>query len=545
MNYEKIDSKKTNPRFIFITGGVASSIGKGLTTASIGAILQSRGFKIRLKKLDPYLNVDPGTMSPIQHGEVYITPDGVEVDLDLGHYERFTGIAAKASDNITTGKIYSTILSNERAGRYLGSTVQVIPHVTDIIKQFVLHDSEEVDFMICEIGGTIGDIELQPFCEAVRHMYYKLSSQRVMFVHVTLVPHIGAVNELKTKPTQHSVKELRSVGIQPDMILCRSEIDIPQTKLKKIANFCNVQEQCVISIPNLDSIYEAPIKYHEALVDQCILEHFQLQSCPQANLEKWYNIASVLNSLTQEIEIGIVGKYVELTDAYKSLIEALHHGGMSNKVKIKLKWIDARSDISEQDLKVDGLVIPGGFGSTGVDSKIAAIRFARENNIPILGICMGMQLMVIEFARNACGMHDAHSTEFSNETKYPIVSLVTEWNNSDIMHTRNETSDLGGTMRLGAYTCILEDHSRIKAIYNCSTISERHRHRYEVNSSMLFTLENHGMRFSGFSEDGQLPEILEITDHPWCFGVQFHPELQSKPLEPHPLFVSFVEAALE
>ena len=537
-------------KFIFITGGVVSSLGKGLASASLGAILQARGYKIKLRKLDPYLNVDPGTMSPYQHGECFVTDDGAETDLDLGHYERFTGVPAKKSDNITTGKIYSNVISKERRGDYLGATIQVIPHVTDAIKEYILSDINDEDFVLCEIGGTVGDIESLPFIEAIRQLRNQIGSLRTCFLHVTLLPYIKTAGELKTKPTQHSVKELQGMGIQPDILLCRTENFIPDEQKFKIALFCNIKSDSVIEALDCDSIYQVPISYHKQGLDKQICSFFNLNVDKKPDLNRWISINKIEAASEGIINIGVVGKYTAMIDAYKSLIEAINHGGISNKVKVKIKWIDSESlenkeiDIQSYLKDINGIIVPGGFGQRGSNGKINAIEFARNKKIPFLGICFGMQLAVIEFARNVLKLHEASTTEFG-ETKIPLVGLLTEWKSSKGTEKRNSTSDLGGTMRLGAYDCKLLDGSFVKSIYNQDLISERHRHRYEVNYELTSNFFDHGLVFSGMSPDNSLPEILEIPKHPWFVGVQFHPELKSKPFDPHPIFSSFIKASLK
>ena len=537
-------------KFIFITGGVVSSLGKGLASASLGAILQARGYKIKLRKLDPYLNVDPGTMSPYQHGECFVTDDGAETDLDLGHYERFTGVPAKKSDNITTGKIYSTVISKERRGDYLGATIQVIPHVTDAIKEYILSDINDEDFVLCEIGGTVGDIESLPFIEAIRQLRNQIGISRTCFLHVTLLPYIKTAGELKTKPTQHSVKELQGMGIQPDILLCRTENIIPDEQKSKIALFCNINTESVIEALDCNSIYQVPISYHKQGLDEQICSFFNLNVDKKPDLSRWININKIESASEGIINIGVVGKYTSMIDAYKSLIEAINHGGISNKVKVKIKWIDSeilednKIDIQSYLKDVNGIIVPGGFGQRGSNGKINAIEFARNKKIPFLGICFGMQLAVIEFARNVLKLHEASTTEFG-ETKLPLVGLLTEWKSSKGTEKRNSASNLGGTMRLGAYDCKLLDGSFIKSIYNQDLISERHRHRYEVNYELTSNFSKHGLVFSGMSPDNSLPEILEIPKHPWFVGVQFHPELKSKPFDPHPVFSSFIKASLK
>ena len=535
-------------RFVFITGGVVSSLGKGLGSAALGALLQARGYRVRLRKLDPYLNVDPGTMSPYQHGEVFVTDDGAETDLDLGHYERFTGVPARKSDNITSGRVYSTVIIRERRGDYLGGTVQVIPHVTDAIKEFIVADTGDTDFLLCEIGGTVGDIESLPFLEAIRQLGNELPRDDTCFIHATLVPYLKSVGELKTKPTQHSVKELRGIGIQPDIVLCRSEREIPQGECDKIALFCNVRKESVIPALDVDTIYQAPISYHEAGLDTQVLARFGIADAPPPDLTRWRTITERIRKPEGEVSIAIVGKYTGLIDAYKSLAEALAHGGIANRVRVNLSWVDAETFVSEdvvRDLqKVDGILVPGGFGERGSEGKVAAVTFARERGIPYFGICFGMQMAVIEAARNLAGLGDASSTEFG-PCAHPVVGLMTEWTHGGGTETRKAGDNLGGTMRLGAYDCVFQNGSRVSRIYGKEWISERHRHRYEVNINYRPQLEAAGLVFSGLSPDGALPEIIELADHPWFVGVQFHPELKSKPFEPHPLFASFIEAAVK
>lgn len=534
-------------RFIFITGGVVSSLGKGLASAALGAALQARGYKVRLRKLDPYLNVDPGTMSPYQHGEVYVTDDGAETDLDLGHYERFTGVSCSRSDSVTTGRIYSNVLTRERRGDYLGATVQVIPHVTDAIKHFIMNDLSDEDFVLCEIGGTVGDIESTPFLEAIRQLGNELGRERAMFVHLTLLPYIPSAGELKTKPTQHSVKELLSIGIQPDMLLCRSDRPIPDGERRKIALFCNVRSEAVISALDASSIYEVPINYHTEGMDEQVCRHFGLDDAPPPDLSRWHSIVERVKHPEGDVTIAVVGKYVSLLDSYKSLAEALTHGGIANHVRIKLKWLDSQEFEQKNALHlledVDGILVPGGFGERGAGGKIEAVRFAREHNIPYFGICFGMQMAVIETARNLAGIKDATSTEFST-TGEPVVGLMTEWLHGEELERRSVMGDLGGTMRLGTYECELKPGTRVHEIYGRDTINERHRHRYEVNCTYRERLEAAGLVFSGMSPDGLLPEIVELTGHPWFVGVQFHPELKSKPFDAHPLFTSFIKAAI-
>ncbi len=533
-------------RFIFITGGVVSSLGKGLASAALGACLQARGFKVRLRKLDPYLNVDPGTMSPYQHGEVYVTDDGAETDLDLGHYERFTGVASRRSDNITTGRIYSDVIARERRGDYLGATVQVIPHVTNAIKDFIRSDLTDEDFCLCEIGGTVGDIESLPFLEAIRQLGNELGRDRAMFVHLTLLPYIPSAGELKTKPTQHSVKELLSVGIQPDLLMCRSDREIPESERRKIALFCNVGYDAVIPALDVDTIYQVPISYHEQGLDEQVCRHFRLDA-PAPRLDRWTNIVDRIREPEGEVTIAVVGKYTSLLDSYKSLAEALTHGGIANNVKVRLNWLD--SEIFEREDTVHylepchGILVPGGFGERGAGGKIEAVRFARERRVPYFGICFGMQMAVIETARTLAGLKGANSTEFG-PCEHPVVGLMTEWMKGNRVETRAADGDLGGTLRLGAYECVLRPESRARELYGADRISERHRHRFEVNLEYRGLLEKAGLVFSGLSPDGVLPEIVERPDHPWFIGVQFHPELKSKPFAPHPLFTGFIAAAV-
>lgn len=535
-------------RYVFITGGVVSSLGKGIASAALGALLQARGYRVRLRKLDPYLNVDPGTMSPYQHGEVFVTDDGAETDLDLGHYERFTGRSAVKADNITTGRIYKDIIDKERRGDYLGATVQVIPHVTNEIKNFVLDGNEEYDFVLCEIGGTAGDIEAMPFLEAIRQLGNDLPRGSAIYIHLTLMPWISAAGELKTKPTQHSVKELRSIGIAPDILLVRADRPIPEEERRKLSLFCNVRSSAVIQALDVDNIYDVPIAYHREGLDGEVLAAFGIDPAPAPRMEAWEDVVERIRTPEGEVTIAVVGKYTGLKDAYKSLIEALHHGGIANHVKVKIEWIE--SEIFEKEdpapwlEKVNGILVPGGFGERGAEGKIHAARFARERKVPYFGICLGMQMAVIEAARSLAGLKDASSTEFG-ETSEPVVGLMTEWLKGNMLEKRSQTGDLGGTMRLGAYTALLKADTRIAEIYGSTEISERHRHRYEVNSTYVDTLEKQGMVFSGMSPDGVLPETIEYADHPWFVGVQYHPELKSRPLEPHPLFASFIEAALE
>ena len=532
-------------RYVFVTGGVVSSIGKGLSSASLAALLQLRGFNVRIRKLDPYLNVDPGTMNPFQHGEVFVTDDGAETDLDLGHYERFTGISATQSDNITTGGIYSEIIKKERKGDYLGGTVQVVPHVTDRIKKFISHDIKNEDFVICEIGGTVGDIESLPFLEAIRQFSNDTEKKNSLFIHLTLVPYLKASGELKTKPTQHSVKELRSLGIQPDIIICRSEKKIPISERKKISLFCNVNIENVIETVDVRTIYEAPISFHKEKLDDRVLSYFNIKSKKIPNLTKWKNITTKVLNTTKNVNIGVVGKYVNLKDAYKSLDEALTHGGIANNLKVNLSRIDSEH-LKSQNLKsalkdVSGILIPGGFGKRGSEGKIAAIKYARLNNIPFFGICFGMQMAIIEAARNLLNIKNASSSEFGNNCT-PVVGLLEEWQKGKERFKGSE-KDLGGTMRLGLYDAILKSNSLIYKIYSMKKIKERHRHRYEVNIKYKDEFEKKGLIFSALSPDGLLPEIIELKNHPWFVGVQFHPEFKSRPFTPHPLFSSFVKAA--
>ena len=532
-------------RYVFVTGGVVSSLGKGLSSASLAALLQLRGFRVRVRKLDPYLNVDPGTMNPFQHGEVFVTDDGAETDLDIGHYERFTGISATQSDNITTGGIYSDIIKRERRGDYLGGTVQVVPHVTDLIKKFISHNVKNEDFIICEIGGTVGDIESLPFLEAIRQFSNDIGKKNSLFIHLTLVPFLKASGELKTKPTQHSVKELRSLGIQPDIIICRSEREIPKAERKKISLFCNVPITNVIETVDVRTIYEAPISFHKEKLDTQVLSYFNIKNKKVPNLTKWKNITSKVLNTNKNVNIGIIGKYVNFKDAYKSLDEALIHGGISNNLKVNLKRIDSES-LKPTNIKpllqdVSGVLIPGGFGKRGSEGKIAAIKYARLNNIPFFGICFGMQMAVIEAARNLLNIKNASTSEFGNNCT-PVVGLLEEWNKGK-QKMKGSAKNLGGTMRLGLYDAILKNNSLISKIYSEKKIKERHRHRYEVNIKYKKDFEKKGLIFSALSPDGMLPEIIELKDHPWFVGVQFHPEFKSRPFTPHPLFSSFVKAA--
>jgi CTP synthase len=538
-------------RFIFITGGVVSSLGKGLMAASLAALLQGRGYKVRIRKFDPYLNVDPGTMSPYQHGEVYVTDDGAETDLDLGHYERFTGVASKQSDNVTSGRIYQTIITKERRGDYLGATVQVIPHVTDAIKAFARTDVDDLDFVLCEIGGTVGDIESLPFMEAIRQLRTDLGRGNSVFVHLTLVPYLAAAGELKTKPTQHSVRDLTALGIQPDVLVCRCEQPLPKSERAKIALFCNVRPEAVIPALDAETIYGVPSQYHAEGLDAEVLRAFDIdpdRSAPE--MRKWLEIEDRIANPEGEVTIGVVGKYTGMKDAYKSLHEALVHGGIANRVKVNIRWLDAElfegpeADIAPALEPMHAILVPGGFGERGSEGKIASVRFAREKKVPYFGICLGMQMACIEGARNTAGIETASTTEFG-PTDEPVVGLITEWMTAEGLQKREEGGDLGGTMRLGAYDAKLAGNSHVAAIYGGQAISERHRHRYEVNVHYRDALEKGGLVFSGMSPDGELPEIVERPDHPWFVGVQFHPELKSKPFEPHPLFASFIEAALK
>ncbi|QLC21657.1 CTP synthase [Parasphingopyxis sp. CP4] len=537
-------------RFIFVTGGVVSSLGKGLMAASLAALLQARGYNVRIRKFDPYLNVDPGTMSPYQHGEVYVTDDGAETDLDLGHYERFTGVSARQSDNVTSGRIYQTIITKERRGDYLGATVQVIPHVTDAIKDFAKSDLGDLDFVICEIGGTVGDIESLPFMEAIRQLRNELGRGQSVSIHTTLVPYIAAAGELKTKPTQHSVRELTSLGIQPEVLVCRCEQPLPEEERAKIAAFCNVRKSAVIPALDAPSIYAVPLTYHAAGLDDEVLRAFGIEDASEPELSRWVDINDRLENPEGEVTIGVVGKYVGLQDAYKSLNEALVHGGIANRVKVHVKWIDAElfededADIAALLEPLHGILVPGAFGERGAEGKIEAVRFARERNVPYFGICFGMQMACIEGARNLAEIPGASSTEFG-DTPEPVVGLISEWMSEEGLQKREEGGDLGGTMRLGAYDAKLAGNSHVASIYDgTECISERHRHRYEVNTGYVEALEKGGLIFSGMSPDGELPEIVERPDHDWFVGVQFHPELKSRPFDPHPLFASFIEAAV-
>ncbi|HQU69421.1 MAG TPA: CTP synthase [Albidovulum sp.] len=538
-------------RYVFITGGVVSSLGKGLASAALGALLQARGYSVRLRKLDPYLNVDPGTMSPFEHGEVFVTDDGAETDLDLGHYERFTGVHARKTDSISSGRIYSNVLEKERRGDYLGKTIQVIPHVTNEIKDFLRIGEDEVDFMLCEIGGTVGDIEGLPFFEAIRQFIHERPRGQSILMHLTLLPYLSASGELKTKPTQHSVKELQSIGLAPDVLVCRSEHPIPDREREKIALFCNVRQDAVIPAYDLKSIYEAPLAYHRAGLDRAVLDAFQISPAPKPNLDRWTDVMDRLTNAEGVVRVAIVGKYTQLEDAYKSIAEALTHGGMANRVRVKAEWIDAeifeREDPAPWLQNFHAILVPGGFGERGTEGKIKAARFAREKNVPYLGICLGMQMAVIEAARNVAGLTKAGSEEFDHEKGEkrfePVVYHLKEWVQGNHTVQRKADDDKGGTMRLGAYTAMLKSGSKVADVYGSTEIEERHRHRYEVDAKYREKLENCGLVFSGMSPDGRLPEIVEWKDHPWFIGVQYHPELKSKPFAPHPLFADFVRAA--
>ncbi|WP_306007042.1 CTP synthase [Aquicoccus porphyridii] len=540
-------------RYVFITGGVVSSLGKGLASAALGALLQARGFSVRLRKLDPYLNVDPGTMSPFEHGEVFVTDDGAETDLDLGHYERFTGVPARKTDSVSSGRIYTNVLEKERRGDYLGKTIQVIPHVTNEIKDFLEIGDSEVDFMLCEIGGTVGDIEGLPFFEAIRQFSQERPRGQCIFMHLTLLPYLAASGELKTKPTQHSVKELRSIGLQPDVLVCRSEQPIPEKERAKIALFCNVRPEAVIPAYDLSSIYEAPLAYHRVGLDQAVLDAFQIAPAPRPELSTWEDVYDRIHNVDGEVNIAIVGKYTQLEDAYKSIKEALLHGGMANRVKVNVNWVDAevfdKEDAAPYLEGYHAILVPGGFGERGTEGKIKAAQFARERKVPYLGICLGMQMAVIEAARNLAGIKDAGSEEFDHEAGgkrfTPVVYHLKEWVQGNYTVKRSANDDKGGTMRLGAYDATLSEGSKVAQVYGTTTIEERHRHRYEVDIKYRDKLETCGLAFSGMSPDGRLPEIVEWSDHPWFIGVQFHPELKSKPFAPHPLFADFVRAAVE
>ncbi|MES0861651.1 CTP synthase [Ruegeria sp. SCPT10] len=538
-------------RFIFITGGVVSSLGKGLASAALGALLQARGYSVRLRKLDPYLNVDPGTMSPFEHGEVFVTDDGAETDLDLGHYERFTGVAARKTDSVSSGRIYSNVLEKERRGDYLGKTIQVIPHVTNEIKDFIAIGEDEVDFMLCEIGGTVGDIEGLPFFEAIRQFSQDKPRGQCIFMHLTLLPYIKASGELKTKPTQHSVKELRSIGLAPDILVCRSEGPIPTKEREKLALFCNVRPDSVIAAQDLSTIYDAPLAYHREGLDQAVLDAFQISPAPKPDLAKWEDVSDRIHNAEGEVKVAIVGKYTQLEDAYKSIAEALTHGGMANRVKVKVEWVDAEIfDTEDAAPHLEGfhaILVPGGFGERGTEGKIKAAQYAREHKVPYLGICLGMQMAVIEAARNAAGIKEAGSEEFDHEAGKkrfePVVYHLKEWVQGNHKVERKVGDDKGGTMRLGAYNAVLAEGSKVAEVYGGTQIEERHRHRYEVDIKYRKQLEGAGLNFSGMSPDGRLPEIVEWSDHPWFIGVQYHPELKSKPFDPHPLFRDFVRAA--
>ena len=533
-----------NSRYIFVTGGVVSSLGKGISAAALGALLQARGYSVRIKKLDPYINVDPGTMSPYQHGEVFVTDDGAETDLDLGHYERFTGVPARQSDNITTGRIYQNVINKEREGKYLGSTVQVIPHVTDEIKSFITKDIEKTDFIIVEIGGTVGDIESLPFLEAIRQFGNEVGKKKAIYIHLTLVPYISTSNEQKTKPTQHSVKELREIGIQPNILLCRCDREIDINQIDKIALFCNVSSKDVIQALDVNNIYSVPVVYHKEKLDLQVLKHFSIKP-KNINLIKWKNIVKAAYNVKSTIVVGIVGKYTDLPDAYKSLYEALVHGALANNIGINIKWINSEilenNNINKELKGIDSIIVPGGFGERGIEGKINAIKYARTNKIPFLGICLGLQLSVIEFSRNVLKLKDANSSEFAN-TDNNVIGLLTEWLREGKKEIRSKKSDVGGTMRLGAYPCKIEKNTLAYKIYKSANIKERHRHRYEVNAEYEKKLSLKGLIFSGKSPDGSLPEIIELKAHPWFLGVQFHPELKSRPFKPHPIFKSFIEA---
>jgi CTP synthase len=535
-------------RLVFITGGVVSSLGKGLASAALGALLQARGYKVRLRKLDPYLNVDPGTMSPFQHGEVYVTDDGAETDLDLGHYERFTGVSARKSDNVTSGRIYSQVIEKERKGGYLGRTVQVIPHVTDMIKEFVLADTDGLDFLLVEIGGTVGDIEGLPFFEAIRQLHNDLGRGQTAYIHLTLVPFIEAAGELKTKPTQHSVKELRAIGIQPDILLCRTSHPLPDEDRRKIGLFCNLSSERVIPAMDLDTIYRVPLAYHDVGLDTQLLKVFGIDNAPEPDLTRWQDVVDRVKNPEGEVRIAVVGKYMQVKDSYKSLSEALTHGGLANNVKVHLDWIDSevfeRDDAASFLENVDGILVPGGFGERGTEGKIGAVKFAREKKVPFFGICYGLHMAVIEAARDLAGLEGAGTTEIGHPT-HPVIGLMTEWTRGNEKEVRRADGDMGGTMRLGAYPTTLTPGSRVAEVYGTTEISERHRHRYEVNTNYTKELAKQGLEVSGWSPDGKLPEIMEISDHPWFIGVQFHPELKSRPLEPHPLFSSFIAAAVQ
>jgi CTP synthase len=533
-------------KYIFVTGGVVSSLGKGIAASSLGALLQARGYSVRLRKLDPYLNVDPGTMSPFQHGEVFVTDDGTETDLDLGHYERFTGVSARASDSTTTGKIYSAVLAKERRGDYLGATIQVVPHIIDEIKAFITNDLADEDFVICEIGGTVGDIEGLPFLEAIRQLGNDLGRANTLFIHLTLVPYIAAAGELKTKPSQHSVKELLSFGIQPDILLCRTDRPIPKEAKQKLGQFCNVHPERVIEAQDIDTIYQVPDSLHKQGLDKQVCLYFGLDTPDHIDLSRWNTIVNRIRQPDGHVNIAIVGKYVSLLDSYKSISEALIHAGIANNVKVNVQWLDAEASDTYEDkfVGIHGILVPGGFGERGIDGKLKAIQIAREKKIPYLGICFGMQLAVIEAARNLLDLKDASSTEFGPTPK-PIIAMMTEWMEGATLQKRSQDGDLGGTMRLGSYPCKIQQGSLAHKVYSQTAINERHRHRYEVNMNFQDQLKTAGVQFTGLSPDGELPEIIERSDHPWFIGVQFHPELKSRPFDPHPLFVSFVSAAVQ
>ena len=539
-------------KFVFITGGVVSSLGKGLTSASLGALLQARGFSVRLRKLDPYLNVDPGTMSPFEHGEVFVTDDGAETDLDLGHYERFTGVAAQSTDSVSSGRIYSTVLERERKGDYLGETIQVIPHVTNEIKKFLEQNADEVDFMLCEIGGTIGDIEGLPFFEAIRQFSQEKNSISCIFLHLTLLPFLSSSGELKTKPTQHSVKELRSIGISPDILVCRSEVPIPLKEKEKIALFCNVDKKNIIAANDLESIYEAPLAFFKEGLDEAVLQVLNLKSKKKPDLSIWNDVSARYRTSEGSVKIAVVGKYTKLEDAYKSLSEALIHGGLANKINVDVTWLESeefeRNAQTKRLNKFDGILIPGGFGKRGTEGKIKVIKYARKKQIPFLGICLGMQLLVIEYARNCAGFKDANSEEFeqeANNSEDHLIYHLSKWIKDQKVEIRSKVQNKGGTMRLGAYPAKINKGTMAFTIYKKTLVSERHRHRFEVNTRFQKTLEKNGLIFSAFSKDGMLPEIVELSDHPFFLGVQFHPELKSKPFEPHPIFSMFIKKALE
>jgi CTP synthase len=541
---DKNSSKKT--RFVFVTGGVVSSLGKGIAAASLAALFEARGLRITMQKLDPYINVDPGTMSPFQHGEVYVTDDGAETDLDLGHYERFTHATMSKRSNFTTGRIYDSVIRRERRGDYLGATVQVIPHITDAIKSAILSlRSDDVDIVLVEIGGTVGDIESQPFLEAIRQLRFDLGRRSVAYIHLTLLPYIASAGEIKSKPTQHSVQKLREIGIQPDILLCRSEHPIPQSQKDKIALFCNVDKEAVIDAPDVDTIYGVPLTLREGGLGSAVLEHFRMDD-PEPDLSVWHDICRRIREPKQEIRIGMVGKYIKLADAYKSVNESLIHGGMANEVRVKIEYIDAESlekNGTDCLANVDGILVPGGFGQRGTEGKIAAIRYARENNVPYLGICLGMQLAVVEFARNVAGLNGAISSEFNEQAEHPVIALMTEWEHEGARIQRSFDSDLGGTMRLGGYPCRLTEGTHSFAAYEKAEIRERHRHRYEFNNTYREQLEDAGLVVAGTLPDNSLVEIMELKDHPWFVACQFHPEFLSRPYAPHPLFAAFVAAS--